>query len=109
MAGSTKGMSFHDVVLIVGERFCDSAREELISGLSAADQPTLSSLVSIRLQAVYGERHAQVLEEYGRFSAHNDLTTTHKLFLRFASPGTILNAAYPRHGQLGRGDSGTST
>jgi hypothetical protein len=104
MSGSTKGMSFHNIVLFTNERFGDSAWQELISGLSADDQQTLSSLVSIgwyeldlymrllvQLKALHGARHPQVLEEYGRFSAQNDLTTTHKLFLRFASPGTILN------------------
>ena len=80
------------MVLFVGERFGDSAWQELLSGLSAADQQTLSSLVSIgwyeldlymrllvRLQSLYGERNPRLLEDYGRFSAQNDLTTTHKL------------------------------
>lgn len=104
MAGSTKGVSFHNAMLFVAERFGEAAWTELIAGMSAADQQALSGIIPIgwyeldlymrvlvRLSAVYGAGHAQLLQDYGRFSAQQDLTTTHKLVLRFASPGTILN------------------
>lgn len=113
MVPAIKGVSVHDVMLFTQHRFGSKGWTDLVATLPESDQQTMSSIVSVgwyelalyarllrQLANVHGQGSLRLVEECGRFGVEHDLKTIHKLFMRAANPGFILDQAIKLWGRF---------
>lgn len=106
MSASVKGVAMYDVMLFTQQRFGADAWEALLASMSPKDRQALASILPVgwydlalyarllrQLVEAHGQGRPALLEECGRFGAEHDLTTIHRMFMRIASPGFILDQA----------------
>jgi len=100
----TKGVGATNCRSFVVKRFGEEGWAKVLAELSVDDQDDLRAIIPVgwyplalyarllrAIDAVCGGgRDMQVLYELGRFSAEHDLTTIHRMFLRFANPAYII-------------------
>jgi len=104
MPGSTKGTGFCNIRLFTRERFGEAGWQRVLAGLTPEDQQQLSAVIPVgwydldlytrlltRFVEVHGHGDLTALEDVGRFSAEQDLSTIHKFVMKLADPGTILD------------------
>ncbi len=99
----TKGVGFVNVKSFIGERFGANAWDSVVTRLSPEDREELSSVVSVgwyslplyarlirALDEVHGYGDLAVVVQLGRYEAERDLTTIHRVFLRFFNPAFMV-------------------
>jgi hypothetical protein len=104
MPGLTKGLSFRNLESFVLREFGDAAWQDVLCDLTAQDQTQLAAMVPVGwypldlyavvlrfVQQRFAAQRPNLIEAYGRFAAEQDLTTVHKLMLKLANPGLILD------------------
>ena len=104
MSGLTKGIGFKNVRAFIEGRFGHAAYEAIVGQLSEADRRALVGVIPMgwyelalyarlinMLNRLHGRGDLSLLDELGRYEAAQDLTTVHRLFMRVANPGLILD------------------
>ena len=99
----TKGVGFVNVKSFATERFGARAWEAVLERLAPEDRDELSSIVSVgwyslplyarlirALDEVHGYGDLALVVQLGRYEAERDLTTIHRVFLRFTNPAFIV-------------------
>jgi hypothetical protein len=99
----TKGIGFRNVRSFAVTRFGDDGFERVLKAVSPEDRRALESIIPVGwyelalytrlihcLNRLYGRGDFSLLDELGRYEARQDLTTVHRLFMRVANPGLIL-------------------
>jgi hypothetical protein len=104
MGGSIKGLGFYNVKSFARKRYGEVGWQKVFSTMTEDERNTLLSAIPFgwysldlyvhllkQLQHVHGANDPTLLEQVGRFSAEEDLTTIHKMFMRFANPGLLFD------------------
>jgi hypothetical protein len=99
----TKGVGFVNVKSFATERFGANAWDAVLERLAPEDREELSSIVSVgwyslplyarlihALDDVHGYGDLSLVVQLGRYEAERDLTTIHRIFLRFTNPAFIV-------------------
>lgn len=100
----TKGVGFANCRAFVVERFGEEGWNAVIELLGKSEREELRAIIPMgwysldlyvslirALDTVHGEgRNMALLFELGRFEAERDLTTIHRVFLRFANPAYVI-------------------
>lgn len=104
----TKGVSFSNARLFAQERFGEAAWQTMLSELTAEEQAAIAAMIPMgwyeldlyarvlkQIERVESARPgtSDVLVAFGRFSAEQDLTKLHKLFMRLVDPGSLFDQA----------------
>jgi hypothetical protein len=103
-ASLTKGIGFRNVQSFAAMRFGDAAYEKVLARLGDEDRRALGAIIPMgwydvwlyarlihALNDLYGRGDLSLLDELGQYEASQDLTTVHRLFMRVANPGLILD------------------
>lgn len=98
-----KGQGIVSVRSFVEERFGVQGWEELLEHISPNDRDELASVLPIgwyplalhtrlihALDIVHGYDDLSLIVQLGRFKAERDLSTIHRLFMRFATPSLMF-------------------
>lgn len=98
-----RGTNIHHMRAFIQQRFGADAWTRVLGAMTPSDAAELRSLVPVgwyelglqyRLLratgAVLGEGEGSFVEAIGQFEAQQDLTVVHRLFLRMANPGFVL-------------------
>jgi len=99
----TKGVGFVNVKSFTVERFGAQGWDAVLERLTPEDREELSSIVSVgwyslplyarlirALDEVHGYGDLSLVVQLGRYEAERDLTTIHRVFLRFTNPAFIV-------------------
>ncbi len=99
----TKGIGFTNVRKFTTARFGEAGWTAVVDALSKEDRDELQAVIpmgwySLSLYArlihalakVHGGGDLAFIKELGRFEAEQDLTTIHRVFLRFTNPAFIV-------------------
>lgn len=102
----SKGSIYFSAKLFVEKKFAQDAVARCLEQLSAEDREILGSAVAVgwyplepmlrfhrAVDRVYGRGDLSLIREIGRFSAEWQLTSFHKLVLRFKEPRWMLEKA----------------
>jgi hypothetical protein len=104
MPSLTKGIGFRNVQSFAVMRFGEDSYEKVLAKLSEDDRNVLSGIIPMgwydvalyarlihALNRLYGRGDLSLLDQLGQYEASRDLTTVHRLFMRVANPGLILD------------------
>jgi hypothetical protein len=104
MGSLTKGIGFRNVQSFTQMRFGELAYDKVLAQLGEDDRRVLGGIIpmgwyDVALYArlihavnhLYGRGDLSLLDQLGQYEAAQDLTTVHRLFMRVANPGLILD------------------
>lgn len=99
----SKGTILQVLQSYVEKRFGRDAWQRVLSAMSPSDRQCVESAVAIgwyptsvvmnafmAFEAVLGPREPQLLADFGRHGAEQDLTVFHRMFLRMANPAFVV-------------------
>lgn len=99
----TKGVGFTNVKKFTVGRFGDGGWTSVVASLSKDDREELQAIIPMgwyslplyarlirALDTIHGAGDLALVKELGRFEAEQDLTTIHRVFLRFTNPAFIV-------------------
>jgi predicted hydrocarbon binding protein len=99
----TKGIGFSNVRAFTIGRFGDPGWAAVVETLPKEDREELLSVIPVgwyslalyarlirALDKVHGRGDLALMKDLGRYEAEQDLTTIHRVFLRFANPAFIV-------------------